>query len=160
MNCLKCKTDNQWGNFCSNCGAGLKEKCPECGRMERIGRKICETKIAEAIDLKKEFFNRRRNPRQEAIICLLLPVIVGLSTLIAEIFLSLKFPAFIRFLNHLPELGGILFFFVIPMASALIISYPFVSSVLHKEKQIEINFSNQHPAEAELLEKVKHSDLN
>jgi len=48
MKCPKCKAENQWDNFCSNCGNQLKEKCPECGQMEEIGRNACETKVKEA----------------------------------------------------------------------------------------------------------------
>lgn len=48
MICPKCKSENQFGIFCSECGNQLKEKCPECGKMEPIGRKVCETKLEEA----------------------------------------------------------------------------------------------------------------
>ena len=48
MICPKCQAKNQGGNFCSNCGNPLREKCDECGKMEPIGRRVCETKLAEA----------------------------------------------------------------------------------------------------------------
>ena len=48
MICPKCKEDVPRNNFCGNCGAKLLEKCPECGKMEPIGRKVCESKLAEA----------------------------------------------------------------------------------------------------------------
>lgn len=33
--------------YCPSCGEKIREKCPDCGRMERIGRTICETRIAK-----------------------------------------------------------------------------------------------------------------
>lgn len=48
MNCPKCKDKDQKDNFCSNCGAALTEKCPECGEMELIGRMVCEIKYEAA----------------------------------------------------------------------------------------------------------------
>ncbi|EKE21802.1 MAG: hypothetical protein ACD_7C00125G0005 [uncultured bacterium] len=67
MNLNNCKHEEEYGKFCRKCGAelvcshpsydifcascgiALKEKCPECGEMELIGRKICQTKLSEAI---------------------------------------------------------------------------------------------------------------
>ncbi|TSC53751.1 MAG: Uncharacterized protein LiPW39_83 [Parcubacteria group bacterium LiPW_39] len=57
MICPKCKAEDQWGNFCSNCGQKLKEKCPECGWMERIGRKVCTTKVKEVREKLQEYQN-------------------------------------------------------------------------------------------------------
>ena len=50
MTCQKCNNGNQQGNFCCNCGNPLREKCPECGEMEIIGRPICESKLKKAKD--------------------------------------------------------------------------------------------------------------
>ena len=50
------------GIYCADCGTVLKEKCPKCGQMERIGRKVCETDLKRAEDAKKEMdeFAKRR----------------------------------------------------------------------------------------------------
>lgn len=43
MTSEKCIHRWECGNFCSRCGTVLREKCPECGEMEGIGRPGCET---------------------------------------------------------------------------------------------------------------------
>lgn len=52
MTCPKCNKETlaEWV-YCPFCQNPLKTKCSECGRMELIGRLICETKLAE---IKKE----------------------------------------------------------------------------------------------------------
>lgn len=60
MICQKCKAENQSGNFCSNCGQRLKEKCSECGQMEQmewIGRKVCTTKVKGVREKLQEYQN-------------------------------------------------------------------------------------------------------
>lgn len=42
----KCQHKGEKGNFCSNCGIKIKERCSECGEMEPIERSICLTKAA------------------------------------------------------------------------------------------------------------------
>ncbi len=59
MKCPKCKEEEQWDNFCSNCGNQLKEKCPECGQMEQIGRRVCETKLKEAEEALSAYISRK-----------------------------------------------------------------------------------------------------
>ena len=51
MNCPKCNRNvgGEW-LFCAWCAEPLKEKCPECGKMEKIGRAVCETRLNEAND--------------------------------------------------------------------------------------------------------------
>lgn len=48
MTCPKCKTENQRGSFCGECGERLRERCAECGKMEPVGRPVCETALEEA----------------------------------------------------------------------------------------------------------------
>ena len=59
MICLKCKENVPRNNYCGNCGAKLLEKCPECGKMEPIGRKVCETKLEEAEQARKEYLKSK-----------------------------------------------------------------------------------------------------
>ena len=53
--CKECGTKDQYGNFCSNCRAQLKMKCPECGNMECIDRKVCCTRIKKICEEKSEY---------------------------------------------------------------------------------------------------------
>jgi hypothetical protein len=48
MTCLNCHKQGKNGKFCSNCGRRMMEKCFECGEMEWVGRKVCQTKLKEA----------------------------------------------------------------------------------------------------------------
>jgi len=51
---LECNHHYQRGSFCKLCGVTLEEKCPECGEMELIGRKVCQTKLSEAITARNQ----------------------------------------------------------------------------------------------------------
>jgi hypothetical protein len=44
MICPKCKTE-QSGNYCSDCGEKLRERCAECGKMGPIGQSACKTRL-------------------------------------------------------------------------------------------------------------------
>lgn len=57
-----CDHQNESGNFCSQCGVALRERCPECGEMEEIGRKACCTKVKEAKG-KKCAYVQERDPK-------------------------------------------------------------------------------------------------
>lgn len=39
----------------------LKEKCPECGEMEKVNRKICESLITKASDARNKYIQDRGN---------------------------------------------------------------------------------------------------
>ena len=43
MRCPKCQAENQFQNFCNNCGNTLKMECLKCGKMEEIGLAYYET---------------------------------------------------------------------------------------------------------------------
>jgi len=58
MTCPKCKSENEEGNFCSNCANPLKKKCSECGEMEWIGRNVCETLVEEAQTKQAEYIKQ------------------------------------------------------------------------------------------------------
>lgn len=58
---MNCKHENEKGNFCSNCGERLKEKCSECGEMETIGRVVCETKIRQINKERATFVQEKSN---------------------------------------------------------------------------------------------------
>ncbi|EKE21803.1 MAG: hypothetical protein ACD_7C00125G0006 [uncultured bacterium] len=49
MNDDKCNHEKESGDLCAVCGATIRERCPECGEMELVTRKVCQTKLSEAI---------------------------------------------------------------------------------------------------------------
>jgi len=55
MNADTCKHKGQRGNFCSQCGEAVREKCPECGAMELIGRKFCDVEVRAAEKCHQEY---------------------------------------------------------------------------------------------------------
>ncbi len=59
MTCSKCHKENpDDSNFCRFCAEPLKEKCSECGEMERIGRAVCFKKVMEVKEaLKAQMLN-------------------------------------------------------------------------------------------------------
>lgn len=66
--CEDCGADNsvlqsdEWEtttNFCRECGNKLREKCSECGQMERIGRPFCEQ---EARKIRNQLISIAREP--------------------------------------------------------------------------------------------------
>ncbi|EKE10951.1 MAG: hypothetical protein ACD_15C00170G0003 [uncultured bacterium] len=74
MNDNNCTHQDEQGNFCGQCGVALKEKCPECGEMEKVCRIVCEKKLAEIYALHSEFIfqkgelggkENRQNAEQE-----------------------------------------------------------------------------------------------
>jgi len=46
---------NLSSNFCSRCGEAVREKCPECGAMELIGRKFCNVEVKNAEECHQEY---------------------------------------------------------------------------------------------------------
>ena len=58
MACPKCKSQYQFGNFCSNCGEKIREKCA-CGEMEPIKRSVCLTEAKETKDSFKDYTIKR-----------------------------------------------------------------------------------------------------
>lgn len=55
MECPACKTEYPVGNFCIDCGSRLQEKCPDCGKMEPVGREVCQTKLTSACKMHREY---------------------------------------------------------------------------------------------------------
>lgn len=71
-----CKHENEVGNFCSKCGERLRTKCLECGRMELIGRSVCESKLNEAKKALNEFvFSKTLNLAFLQLVLFLAPIL-------------------------------------------------------------------------------------
>lgn len=62
MTCPECNKEAQaeW-LFCPFCQNPLKEKCPECGEMEQIGRAVCEKEVRK-INIEKQQYIEKKVP--------------------------------------------------------------------------------------------------
>lgn len=64
--------------YCPGCGEKIREKCPDCGRMEPIDRAVCEKKI-ENIDVALAAIwkgNNRKWSRRD-LLCIVVAVLTG-----------------------------------------------------------------------------------
>ena len=62
MEIKDCKHDKMYiedGNYCSHCGAQLKEECSECGEMEWIERKVCLSLYKKILNEEKELLREK-----------------------------------------------------------------------------------------------------
>lgn len=84
---MKCNHQNEFGNFCSKCGVPLKEKCAECGEMETMGRRICNTKRLKANTKLTDYEKRFLIPKYKKII--LIPVLAPMFIFFGGLSLSL-----------------------------------------------------------------------
>ncbi|MEA1926055.1 MAG: zinc ribbon domain-containing protein [Patescibacteria group bacterium] len=159
MICPKCKSKNQFGNFCSECGNPLKEKCPECGKMEPIGRKICETKLEEARKAQKEYLKNK--VREWRIIGGVIGGIVGgsilgfLTVFGFWILANAKFAEHTLISHHWQFWGGLI---LLGMFITLFV-FPIISLGLKKQRQAEQKaiqkFLQEHPDYAEILRQAE-----
>ncbi len=160
MTCPKCNKEAQaeW-IYCPFCQNPLKEKCPECGEMERIGRLVCESKYKKAKDEYVKFMNNSR-PTYEgnaliiAFCFLALSLVLALITGIANLFLEnqiLKKTAFICFF------AGTFFSVLIAVIGLLLGAFLGPYSKKYR-KLLEQKFLRLHQDYAEILEKAKTAD--
>lgn len=158
MICPKCKTENQYGNFCSNCGERLKEKCRECGKPERIGRKVCKTKIAQARERLSEY--QRQNVGTWRISLILFGVVFW--GLVMAVSFGYTYIAFVSVLPplSLPVVGLITLtwkmmllidFFLLASLVWLLSNYTWQFDTLKRAKE---EFFRLNSGDAELLKKA------
>lgn len=151
MICPKCRSKNQLGNFCGECGNQLKEKCPECGNMEPIGRKVCETELEEAKQARKEYLkNKVGNWRENLGIFggayIFLPIAISFSVLVVK-----------KFNINFNNISGYQFACMVIFSSIVIILAYFLLIFLgyKKQKQAERKatqeFLQEYPEYAEIL---------
>lgn len=161
MICPKCKSENQKGNFCSHCGNPLREKCPECGKMESIGRPVCETKVAKEKQEKKRKIQEIWQEREDYIwneINKLIDwervvmkitgflLIISLSMLLFAIFIA-KNPW-----SLFPFIGSIVIF--IGSMIILFAGMPLAGKIdTNRKKRFKIEFYDKFPEKAEILRK-------
>jgi len=144
MNCPKCKDEYQEDNFCSNCGNQIKEKCPECGEMEFVGRLVCETLIKKIRKEQNCYMITNIFDFHEHIMTLIL---VGLVIVVL---------GFIQ-----TESGAIPFFGIIVMGLAALDQILFLSKIKPKlTLQAEWEFFRLHPDYAEILKKAEKGEKN
>jgi len=154
MKCPKCESENEWGNFCSGCGAQLRKKCLECGEMERIGRIVCETKIVQIKKEKEQFIASKswckRWERPLVVVGILMAISSGILLLGGDLILGLVVDSpsfFVRILIATCLLVG--------GAFLLLISGETFDLTTAKLKRIEAEFFQIHPDCAELLKKAE-----
>ncbi len=88
MICPKYKQD-QDGNFCGYCGNQLKQRCPECKKVEPIGRKVCLSALSTAKEeLRIYLENKVWHWRCKG--CVLFALPFCLDFCVAAVFLLLK----------------------------------------------------------------------
>lgn len=145
MNCPKCKSEGQNGNFCSNCGEKLKERCRECGQIERIGRKICDKKIRQIEEEIADYQNK--NSRNYSSIGMNIALIVCVLCIML-IFASLAFP-----INIERKMTKTIVSVVFLGALASMVA----GQILHKckRKQTKQKFLQLRPDYAEILKKTE-----
>ncbi len=151
MKCPKCKDEDQWENFCSNCGKQLKDKCPECGEMEWIGRKVCETKIKEAEEKLSTYQQQMVGEWRLFLFIFLLFAGIALAT-------ALVYTLFVYF-DVFPETSPISWKIILPIIDLFLATFIFwllkkfytrQSKAFIKSKK---EFFRLHPDYAELIKK-------
>jgi hypothetical protein len=141
MTCPKCK-NNQFGNYCSECGEKLRERCAECGKMEFIDRKVCETKLAEAKKEKEGYIGlwdlqiRLMQP-----FSVLFPIIVAFIT---EYYVQKYFPTLCRII--LWSIMG-----VIVLTPVVLLEIARVKSIKKRTRE----FPQKFPHLAEILKRAE-----
>lgn len=148
MNCPKCKSEGQNGNFCSNCGEKLKERCWKCGQMERIGRKVCGKKVRQIEEEIADYQNK--NSRNYSWIGLNIALIICILCVILS-FASFAFPTNIeeKMVNIIFSVG--LFGALVSMVAGQILQHILGE---RKRKQTKQEFLQLHPDYAEILKKT------
>lgn len=134
-----CNHQNESGNFCSQCGVALKEKCPECGQMEKIGRPVCKTKLTEALKARDKALLKLGEWRENLLvmIAILIPVFCLTLSAIKKI--------------HPLKLAEFMILLTFPFI-AIIIGVKWQSNV---EKKSEGKFLAENPGHAEILKQAE-----
>jgi hypothetical protein len=144
MICPKCKSADEVRNFCGNCGEELKEKCPECGQMEWIGRKICESRISKIKNEKESFIDKAMLPAKivfsiSVLMIIFMPYVA--MEFISQVLLGLK--GYSRLSLELSMAPGV--------CTAISAGFWWV----RREKKAKEKFSQLHPDYDELLKKAE-----
>jgi hypothetical protein len=143
--------------------AMLKEKCPECGEMEWIGRPVCETKLREVYEKQQKYVEKNIPPRPntekgEKTMAL---VVLGHTILLFCLYLCASFfPQHLNLWRGFVVLVAISFFlsFLYFPVTALVCSKKYSKQYDEwwKEKEsLYEKFLDVHPEYAEILKKAK-----
>ena len=150
MTCPKCNKEAQvdW-LFCPFCQNPLKEKCPECGEMEEIGRLVCEKKIKKIADELSVYTKKEED--KYFVLRHMLGWMVGLLLIIiiAAAFLA---SSPLTLITSLIE------------ATCMVVTFGLCFwKILSKDFKVYHNakkeFYNIHPDYAEILKKPKSADV-
>lgn len=148
MTCPKCNKEIPYDhNLCGYCGNPIREKCSECGEMEKIGRAVCETKVKDALDKKRGFKEESMGRWSFWFPCLL----ILMATVIA--FGSIAIADGLEF-----EFSTLAVFPII-LGIAIILSLLIVGPLMiinnKKEKETERLFQEKFPEYAEIIKKAE-----
>lgn len=147
MKCQKCESENEWGNFCGNCANPLREKCPECGKMEWINRKVCWTQFNDACDKRERYVEKKLGIKRMFNISSS-PGAGELAIIICNIPIFLLLPIIMK--TFLPS--PLIFLFIlttfVPMVVEIFIAYKIVGG---EKQKIEEQFSKEFPDLDEII---------
>lgn len=144
MKCIKCGSKNQQGNFCSNCGTKLREKCPECGQMELIGRLVCETKLQKANKLRWNYVVKKTRQVWRVLLYASFILLIAILGIISIVLLTESTLEII-----------LLCFFIIVFTLVKITKFQ-----ERIEKRAEKKFFELNPEYAKIIEKAKGGKNN
>lgn len=161
MTCPKCKTENQNGNFCSECGEKLRGRCPECGEMEPINRIICFGRLKNALNVRYHFITHDED------LCLILSFIplffllllgLGCWVLFWQYVANINLPAWLTDpkLSPIRAIGLICSLLVMSIGFPTIFQLTIYRRWLMKRRILrKLLFETGHPKEAEILKKAE-----
>ena len=147
--CSKCNNElRDYARFCDSCGASLEEICPECGKMELIGRAVCQTKLREAKKKLSDFQNDAMREVEELRVFSAKEIII-LGAVIGLVVFWWFLEAGPRFVVHFLSVELVLACFLLICVLAKMIEEEKV------RKKAKLEFYEKFPIEAEILRKAK-----
>lgn len=143
MICPKCNKEIPYDhNLCGYCGNPIREKCPECGEMEEIGRAVCETKV-QSIKEQAAMFAKQKVPFGK--------IKPFLFLWVACLVLSVLLPLFVAlYTDNLKWLWGFVSFPIIYLPAFWVSDWFF-----DQRKKAKKDFFRLHPDLAEMIKKAE-----
>ena len=149
MTCPKCKTENQNGNFCSECGEKLRERCAECGEMKPIGRPTCYKKIYEAQKKRRE--NRDQELKRRPLVKITAILIICMAgTICMQIISDITRSSSLTFVTRYGD-----YIFITEIVMIVVFVYLLFARNTKWHIVVDEKFSRKFPLEAEILKKAE-----
>ncbi len=157
---MKCIHPDESGNFCSQCGVALREKCPECGEMEKIGRHVCENVIRKIQEEHRCFVSSHVPVNNKLFISNISAVIALLFTATGFAFVMMITAILQGFADDVKYLAiGLLLFGTL----GILLNRIYVNMLKKKKEDIENaeqEFFHLHPEYAEILKRAEEKKWN